>query len=551
MVAKIKDFIVAVCFITFTATSAHLLLSCYGFSATDEGWELAIAKRIILGQVPHRDFIFIRPVGAQLLLVPLVLFGGNYVLWLSKLLHWMELSCLSWCWVIIIVKLSNAKFNTFEKICLGLIMFMYTSSFWYIHFYTLTGFLLISLGLVFSLSGSKKTLGYILVGASSICKQNYFLMIPASIICLGNHKRLTCWFASLLAGLIYLVVMGYLGALNDMFVQLAARGWSDLITWGITSYFKNYRSLLSMLAGFFYSILVTFVMNRKSVLKIYKIQFDSALVVNLLTYVMLVCLSTPFFFERYLYYGSYILFGFSTGLLFCMLLVKKFQYVPVLTLALFITWVLSISTGWTRPSLGGGILIVLILSIVTHFKLFIERKRKFFLIFLIFFFFLTAISFSFVKCKYICRDKSIENLKWHLTGVFNGAYLLKTSKNNFEFLSDLNIAISKTNNRDFAILPELAAYWVLAKRPNPVVSDWPLTLELPTERLYIRLQENIMDLKGKIVFIIQKVTTLDIAYEFKPFSDSEDRAKNFYSIVPFVKRNFTKFDETKFFELYT
>jgi len=45
---------------------AHFAFSSLGFPATDEGFVLAYSRRILAGQVPHRDFIFIRPAGSPI-----------------------------------------------------------------------------------------------------------------------------------------------------------------------------------------------------------------------------------------------------------------------------------------------------------------------------------------------------------------------------------------------------------------------------------------------------------------------------------------------------
>jgi hypothetical protein len=43
------------------AAAAHLLYSSLGLNPTDDGFTLAYARRILDGQIPHRDFVIIRP----------------------------------------------------------------------------------------------------------------------------------------------------------------------------------------------------------------------------------------------------------------------------------------------------------------------------------------------------------------------------------------------------------------------------------------------------------------------------------------------------------
>src|SRR5206468_857052 len=65
-------FLGAPAFLTLVPLAAHALLSPLGFNPTDDGFVLAYSRRILLGQVPHRDFIMIRPALSPLLHAPLV-----------------------------------------------------------------------------------------------------------------------------------------------------------------------------------------------------------------------------------------------------------------------------------------------------------------------------------------------------------------------------------------------------------------------------------------------------------------------------------------------
>src|ERR1051326_4030664 len=73
-----KELMAVGSFLILTPLIAHLLFSWMGFTPTDEGFTLALSRRIIDGQVPHRDFILGAPFFSPLLHVPFVLFGGDY-----------------------------------------------------------------------------------------------------------------------------------------------------------------------------------------------------------------------------------------------------------------------------------------------------------------------------------------------------------------------------------------------------------------------------------------------------------------------------------------
>ena len=78
--------------------ACHIGFSWIGFNPTDDGWLQAVARRIADGQLPHRDFIFVRPALSAVFQVPLVWWGGDFVIWLSRLWGWVTLAAVCWIW---------------------------------------------------------------------------------------------------------------------------------------------------------------------------------------------------------------------------------------------------------------------------------------------------------------------------------------------------------------------------------------------------------------------------------------------------------------------
>src|SRR5437763_16808850 len=88
----------AACFLLLIPLIFHLLFSWMGFTPTDEGFTLAHSRRILDGQVPHRDFIIIRPFFSPLLHVPEVLVVVDYIFWLSRMFVCFQLAFLFCMW---------------------------------------------------------------------------------------------------------------------------------------------------------------------------------------------------------------------------------------------------------------------------------------------------------------------------------------------------------------------------------------------------------------------------------------------------------------------
>lgn len=55
-----------------------LLFSWIGFTPTEGGFTLVYSRRLLDGEVSHRDFIIIRPFPSPLMHAPVVYFGGRY-----------------------------------------------------------------------------------------------------------------------------------------------------------------------------------------------------------------------------------------------------------------------------------------------------------------------------------------------------------------------------------------------------------------------------------------------------------------------------------------
>src|SRR3990172_49476 len=82
--------------------AVHLIFSPLGFNPTDDGFTLAYSRRLLEGEVPHRDFIIIRPALSPLLHVREVWLGGDHTYWISRLVFWLQLAVISFLWTLLI-----------------------------------------------------------------------------------------------------------------------------------------------------------------------------------------------------------------------------------------------------------------------------------------------------------------------------------------------------------------------------------------------------------------------------------------------------------------
>ena len=98
LAVHLKAALGCVLFLTLVPTFAQWQFSWMGFTPTDEGYVLMSSRRLLAGEVPHRDFISEKPVLSPLLHVPEVAWGGDYTFWISRYVVWVQFAVIGWAW---------------------------------------------------------------------------------------------------------------------------------------------------------------------------------------------------------------------------------------------------------------------------------------------------------------------------------------------------------------------------------------------------------------------------------------------------------------------
>src|SRR5215212_11815894 len=246
-----QNVLISVAFLVVVPTLAHLLFSWRGFAPVDDGFTLAYSRRILEGQIPHRDFIIIRPFVSPLIHTPFVLFGGDYTYWISRFFVWFEFACISWAWVSIANRAFDDPFDNATKLFVGLISFAAS-----VHYFVLTawhttdGVFLSSIGAWMLLTQKRATgraVGYLLIAAAYLCKQSFLFMAPLSILLLGDWREKKYWLTITLPAAGYCAYLLATGSLSEAVIQLTSQ--SGILSTGVGSYL-NYGILLGTFMGY-------------------------------------------------------------------------------------------------------------------------------------------------------------------------------------------------------------------------------------------------------------------------------------------------------------
>jgi hypothetical protein len=204
-----RNVLASVAFLLVVPTLAHLLFSWRGFAPVDDGFTLAYSRRILEGQVPHRDFIIIRPFISPLLHTPFVLFG-EYTYWASRFFVWFQFACISWAWVCIADRAFGDPFDNATKLFVALASFAAS-----VHYFVLTawhtvdGLFLASIGVWVLITRQHKgarIFGYLLIATTYLCKQSFLFVAPLTILLLGDWREKKYWLTITLPAV---VLIGY------------------------------------------------------------------------------------------------------------------------------------------------------------------------------------------------------------------------------------------------------------------------------------------------------------------------------------------------------
>jgi hypothetical protein len=553
-----KNILVGVGFVIIVATICQLLFSNLGFNPTDDGFVLAGSRRILDGEYPHKDFISIRPVGSYFLYSPLISVAGDYVIYASRFIVWLEFAVIAFLWITILNKKLNLSLSTRYVLLLAFIIFVFcVHSFPIMVWSSIDALLFSTIGILlcFSSSVAKKCAGYFFIGMSILFRLNFLPLVIISILLFGDWKKKRFWLMLILPGFIYFLYALINNALIDTLLQLTAQNTLSTV---VLTLLLSKSSIISIIGIFIGAVGINLAKGYSSFIKD---SIERRLIGIIMLILMPIAGLLPLALSIY-YYSVYskILFATLIGVILVLFYKERLSsLVKMGLLIILIAFSVSLSAGYTIPSLFSGVLSAfLILVAYIEYKkimkigpskkngglvLFFMRKDVIRLLTLLLVL-LVVMAFSYARYNVIYRESPAKTLNSELGDVLAGGRFIKVDNNTFKVLMDLNSAVSKIeNSKEFCILADYAAYWIKSNQRNPLPSDWPNNVELATDKMKMHFEDAIQKNRGNMTIILGKYWTERIAYDYEPFP------KDNY-IVNYIKSNLTKIGETEFFELY-
>ncbi|MGH7790510.1 MAG: hypothetical protein ACRERC_26855 [Candidatus Binatia bacterium] len=547
-----RNTIFALLVIGVVPTVLHLLLSRYGFSPTDDGFVLAAARRVVDGQLPHRDFISVRPALSAWLHAPEILLGGAYTYWLSRWFVCLQLGAIAWAWVRTAEQLHERPLPLPERLGLAVLALILTlHTFPLMAWPSIDAMFLASLGLCAVASRRPRLMwvGYAGLGASALCRQNFGLVPLFALVLFGDWRQLRYVVAAGVAGATYVAVMAIEGALFDMLHQVTAAG--SVRERGLDPYILNPLVPWGVLGGFLALELLSAgsragPARRRSTL--WRSVGAAAVLAMMLRMTMALRPG-----QNYVFGASFLLFAFVLGAVLSMWLRRQPSDAPLLrlgALVLMVGWSVGLSIGWTSPALASGALAV--------FLWFLWRARVEDLLVasgvpaLLRYASIAALAAFAVfngyaaRTRAIYREPALAKITAPLGGVLPGGELLETNQRTHAFLSDLKHAVDdiEASGKRYAIVPDVAGWWASAAQPNPIAVDWAFPMETPSPELQAQLTRSLDEKRGQLIALVQKVRADLLRKRFEPLDSSYSK------LLEHVRTRWNKTGETRYFDLY-
>lgn len=514
---------------------AHLLFSRYGFNPTDDGFTLAYSRRILDGQIPHRDFIIIRPFLSPLLHTPVVALGGPYTYWLSRLVVWAQFVAIVWLWLVVIQRSIGTALPLRAQFALLLLGVMLSAhNFPLMAWSTTDGLLLLALGAAALSAGERWRLpAYALIGSAVLCKQSFMLALPLSLLITGDWRDVRYWATGLLPGALYTSFVFLTGGLTEAQTQLLSQTEGVLLSKGVIAYLPYL-----MISAWGWLAVNLLSRSRRSRLLL-------ALLIGTPLLLALIAFVTGS--RRIMFPVGFIVFATLAG--FTAFAITRRALPPVQTRVILLLlvggWSASLSGGYASPILmAGPLMIALIVYASALAGPAAHRKwiQHGFVLGMV----LLTLAFVHLRLNHIYRERPASEMTHHLGDLLPGAHLILTNANTYRYFEDLNEAVKRasTIGHSYALIPDCPGCWVQSLQPNPLPIDWVLDLygnPVTTAQTIDALEE--MRAAGGVV-ILQEVDANRIANAFVPLP------AQLYDVVPYVRQRFQFVGATDFFTLY-
>jgi len=504
-----------------------------GFSPTDDGVILAQSFRILQGQIPHLDFIALKPCLSGYIHT-IHFYAGLPLMDSCRLFVFFQYCCISFLWTRFFLKTLAVQYHLWQFYIIAFTVTFLNINHSFLFPWTTTDALwLVSFCLIFIEKAKQKNtntsaLPYWLVSIfilslSALCRQSFiFLPILLFIYLVWKNafrfnQLAFLFFAAAFPFLIYAAYLFKHHAFHAFFYQIVGR--TEFFDTGVLRLVKSF--LKDKLILFYFLSIVFYIFTRLKG----KLFHRYARLISL--FYLLVSVGYAFIFSlqndpMLMVYPWALFCLICNTLLVNQLSDNKIKDIFPLIVILVTAWVVSISMGVNSPVYLVGVLFIacLLTTIFTvkgNFE-FKTIKNQYKTIFISVCCLLVVCSFIGQK-RYNYQDRPSRELKYALAKLIPEFGQTVTNENTFHYYEDL-LETMKTipNDASVVFLPNNAALYPLLNRPNPFPVDWMQHDEyIGSEELLFKKMEDAFQRK-KIYLIIDYFKSKQLAKGLSEFN---------------------------------
>ena len=557
-----------------------------GFNPSDDGVVLAQSYRIINGEIPHKDFISIRPVFSGVLHTihfaspfPLVISGRIFVLF--------QFFLFSFLWAYVLIKnflclKSKIKYAITLSLT-GISIFVLNVNTYHLYpWTTIDGIFFSLIGLSFLIKLFSREISFVkkdfyittalfLFSLAALCKQNFVFLAAFTFLYIIyfyiKEKRSKVLPIVIIAGglpfIIYLTMLFSTGSFQYFIQQMTGR--TELFETGFLCYVKsflkarflplNFIVLISFFFAFLDRIKPNFI-SKKNLLVYFSAEKKSFWQIAILLYFLMTIYAAfrIFFGNDYRPMTNEV---FWILLILCVMVIyikvlNKTQ-TAIIVFAILLAWTSSISLGVNFPIYMLGILIslnfILIIYINKKLQLFtFSRKQNKFLPY----YFATLVGLLFLVSIWGQRNTNYRELPAsklteNLSDLFPEFGRIKTDPTTSKYYSDFKKLYDSNPKMHghFVLLPNNAAIYPLLESPNPFPLDWMQKDEyIGAENQLLKKLENILD-NEKVYILLDRFNSKEMATELIEMNYDD------YFYVKIIKEKCKKVKTgSEFFDVY-
>ncbi|MDR2011352.1 MAG: hypothetical protein LBQ22_12810 [Bacteroidales bacterium] len=561
---------------TFLITGLVILLTIFfsrtgyirneGFNPTDEGVVIAQSWRVINGEIPHKDFISIRPAGSGIFHTIDFIFPGSLVensRWIVLFQYFVIALCVS----LLFYREINKKYNIYGSpvILVSMIIAGFTLTVLNYNLFPWTTvdalfWTSIALPLIFSDKNKLKNyIGLILLAFAALSRQTFLLisLLGNCYIIYQYRKEFIKSIPVILIGLLpyigYFLMLFINNGLSDFIIQMSGRSEffrTAILKFG-SSFFKGYAAPFNFVIIFISVLLI--IRKKHNFIEMF-VNKGLHAVVSIIYIILAVIMIVRHFLA-----AEFNAYGMPFEIFFILLTFIFFHYSVypfnsrIRTIAisiLLISWVSAISLGANTPVFSVGLMFITLVSLVADILLeypfekikIIENK-----------YIILIISVGLFIVGYFgqqnnnYRDNKPEKLVYGLNYASPEFGKIKTNHSMVAYYSDLKDIYSFLDNAEnnTVVFPCNAIFYPVMKTKNPMSLDWLNPYEYTGQEERIKKDLLSVIYEKDVYFIVDKIDVRIINNKIKPMVYNTD------IVYDIIRENCKKIEmDSDFFEIY-